>query len=160
MAWRRGPRSQAGAIVKPDHTLVRLIWAIAVLNAAHTVDHVIRGDFHWPLDGQSVGFILIITSIYLVIGIGLRLSRNGVVGPRFWTIIGGVGLAFGWLSHFSPFTDQPVQVIHDAYHGTIGGPVAVVCLMLLMGVVLVATMYSAYLWHDQQRRSTTRPVAG
>lgn len=146
--------------MNPDRTLVRLIWAIAVLNAAHTVDHVMRGDFHWPLDEQSIGFLLVVTSIYLVIGIGLGRSRRGVVGPRFWTIVGGTGLAFGWLSHFSPFTDQPVHVMYDAYHGTIGGPVAVVCLMLLMGVVLVATMYSAYLWYDQRRHSTTGPVSG
>ncbi|MBA5875307.1 MAG: hypothetical protein GDA66_12270 [Nitrospira sp. CR1.2] len=146
--------------MNPDRTLVRLIWAIAVLNAAHTVDHVIRGDFHWPLDEQSIGFILVVTSIYLVIGIGLRRSHSGMVGPRFWAIVGGAGLALGWLSHFSPFTDQPVHVMYDAYHGTIGGPLAVVCLMLLMGVVLVATTYSAYLWHDQRRHSTTGPASG
>ncbi len=160
MSWRGRLRSQAGAIMKPDRTLLRLIWVIAMLNAAHTIDHVIRGDFHWPPDGQSVGFLLIITSIYLLIGVGLRLSWSGRVGPRFWTIIGGAGLALGWLSHFSPFTDQPLHVIQSAYQGVIGGAVAVGCLMLLMGVVLVATMYSAYLWHDQRRRSTTHPVSG
>ena len=144
----------------PDHTLVRLILAIAVLNAAHTIDHVVRGDFHWPLDGQSIGFILIITSIYLVIGIGLRLSRSGIVGPPFWTIIGGAGLLFGWLSHFSPFTDQPVHVIYGAYHVAIGGTVAVACLMLLMGFVLTVTMYSAYLWYSRRRLLMTGPVYG
>ncbi len=160
MSRRGRPRCRAGESVNPDRTLVRLIWAIAVLNAAHTVDHVIRGDFHWPLDEQSIGFVLVVTSIYLVIGIGLRRSHSGMVGPRFWAIVGGAGLALGWLSHFSPFTDQPVHVMYDAYHGTIGGPLAVVCLMLLMGVVLVATTYSAYLWHDQRRHSTTGPASG
>lgn len=143
-----------------DRTLVQLILVIAVLNAAHSIDHVIRGDFHWPLDGQSIGFLLIVTSIYLIIGMGLRLSRSGRVGPLFWTIVGGAGLLFGWWSHFSPFTDQPVHVMYAAYHGAIGGAAAVVCLMLLMGVVLAATIYSAYLWYDQRRCLMTRPVSG
>ncbi len=143
-----------------DRTLVRLILAIAVLNAAHTIDHVIRGDFHWPLDGQSIGFILIITSIYLVMAMGLRLSRRGIVGPLFWTIIGGAGVLFGWLSHFSPFTDQPVSVIYAAYHGAIGGTAAVACLMLLMTCVVAATIYSAYRWYGQRKMLMGRSVSG
>ena len=143
-----------------DRTLVRLILAIAVLNAAHTIDHVIRGDFHWPLDGQSIGFILIITSIYLVMAMGLRLSRRGMVGPLFWTIIGSAGVLFGWLSHFSLFTDQPVPVIYAAYHGAIGGTAAVACLMVLMTCVLAATIYSAYLWYGQRNMLMARSVSG
>lgn len=45
MSRRGRPRCRAGESVNPDRTLVRLIWAIAVLNAAHTVDHVIREIF-------------------------------------------------------------------------------------------------------------------
>ena len=120
---------------------------------------MIRGDFHWPLDGQSVGFVLVVAAIYLVIGMGIRLSNRGVVGPLFWAIIGGGGLAFGWLSHFSPFTDQPLHVIYGSYHNATGGVLAVLCLMLLMGVVLTATLYSIYLWHRQRHITVSRPVS-
>ena len=134
-----------------------LIRTIAVLNGLHAVDHVLRGDFHWPLDGQSMGFFLVIATIYLVIGIGLGLSRRGVLGPRFWAVIGASGLAFGWLSHFSPFTDQPVSAIFHAYHSTTAGILAVGCLGLLMITVLLATLQALMLWSKQTAtRSASR----
>ena len=142
-----------------DRSLVRLILVIVWLNGVHTLDHMIRGDLHWPLDGQSVGFVLVVAAIYLVIGMGIRLSNRGVVGPLFWAIIGGGGLVFGWLSHFSPFTDQPLHVIYGSYHNATGGALAVLCLMLLMGVVLTATLYSIYLWHHQRHITVSRPVS-
>ncbi|MGB4994014.1 MAG: hypothetical protein WBO50_02530 [Nitrospira sp.] len=46
-----------------DRSLVRLILVIVWLNGVHTLDHMIRGDFHWPLDGQSVGFVLVVSAI-------------------------------------------------------------------------------------------------
>lgn len=142
-----------------DRSLVRLVLVIAWLNGVHTLDHIIRGDFHWPLDGRSVGFVLIVAAIYLVIGIGLRWSRRGAVGPLFWAVIGCGGLVFGWLSHFSPFTDQPLHVIYGSYHNATGGSLAVLSLMLLMAVVLTATLYSFYLWHRQRHFTLSRPVS-
>ncbi len=142
-----------------DRSLLRLILVIAWLNGVHTLDHMMRGDFHWPLDRQSVGFVLVVAAIYLVIGVGVRLSRRGVVGPLFWAIVGFGGLILGWLSHFSPFTDQPLHVIYGTYHNAMAGALAVLCLMLLMGVVLTATLYSFYLWHHQRRITVSRPVS-
>ncbi|MCC6141627.1 MAG: hypothetical protein IT389_13535 [Nitrospira sp.] len=124
---------------RPDR-LERLIVGIAVLNGLHAIDHVLRGDFHWPIDDQSIGFIVVIAAIYLVIGLGLIGYRRGAVGPRFWAGIGLSGLALGWLSHFSPFTDQPVSVIFHAYHTPVMGGIAVALLILLMLLVLVATL--------------------
>ena len=72
---------------------------------------MVRGDFHWPIDGQSVAFVAIIVVMYGVLGLGLVWYRRHRIGPRFWMLVGAVGLAFGWLSHFSPFTDQPLAVI-------------------------------------------------
>ena len=142
-----------------DRSLLRLILVIAWLNGVHTIDHIMRGDFHWPLDGQSVGVVLVVAAIYLVIGMGVRLSRRGVVGPLFWAIVGCGGLIFGWLSHFSPFTDQPLHVIYGCYHNATGGAFAVLCLMLMMSFVLAATLYSFYLWHRQRHITVSRPVS-
>lgn len=67
-----------------DRSLLRLILVIAWLNGMHTLDHVIRGDFHWPLDGQSIGFVLA-AAVYLVIGMGSGLSRRSTCGITYIT---------------------------------------------------------------------------
>jgi hypothetical protein len=130
-------------------SLVALIRIIAVLNGLHALDHVLRGDFHWPLDGQSIGFLVVIGTIYTVLGVGLTLSRRSIVGPRFWVAMGVGGLALGWLSHFSPFTDQPISAIFHAYHSTAAGMLAVGCLGVLMAAVLAATLQALVLWSRQ-----------
>ena len=85
----------------PDKLLTTLVSVIATLNALHAVDHILRGDVHWPLDGPSVAFVLITVVTYGVLGLGLVLYRTQRVGPRFWVLVGLMGLAFGWLTHFS-----------------------------------------------------------
>jgi hypothetical protein len=138
----------------PD-SLLTMIRAVAVLNGLHAIDHVLRGDFHWPLDSQSVGFVVVIGTIYTVIGVGLTLSRRGVVGPRSWVTIGTGGLVLGWLSHFSPFTDQPASAIFHAYHSRTAGILAVSCLAFLMAAVLAATLQALALWSRQATNSST-----
>lgn len=130
----------------PDRTLTRLIKLIAVLNVLHLVDHILRGDFHWPIDEQSVGFIAVAAIILGGIALGLWLYRSGRVGSLFWAVVGALGLGTGWLSHFSPMTDQPVSVIYRAYESTVGGTLAVACLLILLLAVLTATVYAWYLW--------------
>jgi hypothetical protein len=130
----------------PDRRLLQLLSLIAILNVLHLVDHILRGDFHWPIDEQSVGFIVVSTVILGGMGLGVRLYRAGLVGPRFWVMVGVLGLGLGWLSHFSPMTDQPVSVIYDGYTVPWAGMLAVGCLFLLMFSVLGATVFAAYLW--------------
>lgn len=128
----------------PDRRLLRLLALIAVLNALHLVDHVLRGDFHWPIDEQSIGFLIVATVIFGGLGAGVAWYRVGRVGPCFWVLVGILGLGLGWLSHFSPMTDQPVSVIYRAYQAAPAGALAVGCLLALMGAVLTATVYAAY----------------
>ena len=135
----------------PDRILMRWVGVIAVLNAFHTVDHVLRGDFHWPIDGPTVVFVTIITTIYGVLGVGAALYRRERVGPLFWIVIGLLGLGFGWLSHFSPVTEQPVRVIFSAYQSAVAGTLAVACLIALMLAVLAATVRAASLWRRLRR---------
>jgi hypothetical protein len=56
-----------------------------------------------------------------------------------------LGLGLGWLSHFSPMTDQPVSVIYHAYSAALAGWAAVGCLLVLMLSVVIATLYAGYL---------------
>lgn len=130
----------------PDRYLLKLLGAIALLNVLHLVDHTFRGDFHWPIDEQSVGFLIVATVILGGTALGVWLYRAGRVGSRFWVFVGMMGLGLGWLSHFSPMTDQPVSVIYQGYAGPWAGALAVGCLFLLMSTVLGATAYAGYLW--------------
>lgn len=126
--------------------LLGLVATIFVLNALHTVDHVLPGDFHWPLDAQSIAFVAITLTINVVLGMGLWLYEKGRLGWRFWTVTGAIGLLFGWFSHFSPFTDQPPMRIYGAYQSATAGGLAVALLMLLMLAVLATTVYAGYRW--------------
>jgi len=138
-------------------TLVNLI---ALFNALHLVDHVVRGDFHWPIDGQSVAFVAIIVVMYGVLGLGLVWYRRHRIGPRFWMLVGAVGLAFGWLSHCSPFTDQPLAVIVGAYASRVVGWLALTCLLVLMLLVLMTTVYAGYLWRTTRSQARVLQVGG
>ena len=135
----------------PNPRLLQLLALIAILNVLHLLDHIVRGDFHWPIDEQSVSFIVVATIILGGMGLGVQLYRIGRVGPRFWTIMGILGLGLGWLSHFSPMTDQPVSVIYEGYATPWAGALAVGCLFLLLGTVLGATVYAGYLWKREGR---------
>ncbi len=137
----------------PDRRLLQLLALIAGLNFLHILDHLFRGDFHWPIDEQSVGFLIVVTIIFGGMGWGTRLYRTGLVGPRFWVIVGMLGLGLGWLSHFSPTTDQPVSAIYEAYPAPWAGALAVGCLFLLMSAVMGATAYAGSLW---MRSSSSR----
>ncbi|MEK6587063.1 MAG: hypothetical protein AABZ24_11980, partial [Nitrospirota bacterium] len=77
---------------------------------------------------------------------GVRFYQSGQVGLRFWVMAGVLGLGLGWLSHFSPMTDQPVAVIYHTYTAPWAGSVAVGCLVLLLFSVLGATVFAGYLW--------------
>jgi hypothetical protein len=137
--------SDCRGLPMPDPRLLRLLSLIAILNALHLIDHILRGDFHWPIDEQSVGFIVVATVILGGMALGVWLYRAGLVGPRFWVMVGVLGLGLGWLSHFSPMTDQPVSVIYHAYTASWAGVLAVGCLFLLLFTVLGATALAASL---------------
>jgi hypothetical protein len=129
-----------------DKKLVNLIIVGTILSLGHTVDHIVRGDLHWPLTWESVPFIVVSLAIYAAIALGLYLYAQGKVGARFWAIFAGSGLAFGWLAHFSPFTDQPARYIFNAHESVIAGWLALSCLLALMLTLMVAAVYAAYLW--------------
>ncbi|MBX3305331.1 MAG: hypothetical protein KF751_04685 [Nitrospira sp.] len=121
--------SDVFGVSMPDRRLLKLLAIIAALNVLHLVDHILRGDFHWPIDEQSIGFLVVATVILGGMGLGVWLYRVGRVGARFWTIVGLLGLGLGWLSHFSPMTDQPLSVIYQGYAAPWAGLLAVGCLI-------------------------------
>ncbi len=102
--------------------------------------------FTGSIDEQSIEFIGVAIIILDGMGLGVRFYRSDRVGPRFWVMVGVLGLGLGWLSHFSPMTDQPVSVIYHAYTAPWAGSLAVGCLVLLLFSVLSATVFAGYLW--------------
>jgi hypothetical protein len=142
-----------GKVVSPrgSRLLIGLIGTILLLNALHTADHVARGDFHWPLDARSIGFVAVTLTINVVLGLGLWFSATGRLGWRFWAVTGGIGFVFGWFSHFSPFTDQPPVRIYSSYQSSAAGGLAVALVILLMLAILATTVYAGYRWTGSRR---------
>jgi hypothetical protein len=130
----------------PDKRLTIVIGIATIFSLGHTADHAIRGDFRWPVTVDSAPPLIISLAIYALIALGLYLYSKNKIGPGFWAVFGGVGLAFGWLAHFSPFTDQPPGYILAAYESAVAGSLALLCLVGLMLVLMVATLYAGYLW--------------
>src|SRR3712207_3781073 len=126
--------------------LILLVVLTLLLVTLHLVDHVLRGDLHRPLSLESLPFIVVSLVIYGILGSGLWLTWKNKVGPRFWTVLSVLGLAFGWISHFSPFTDQNTTAIRAAYQSPIAGWLAVACLLALMLILMVGAIYAGYLW--------------
>jgi len=139
----KSPRTAASA---KGAVCAALVVLAAVLNLGHTTDHVVRGDLRWPLSLESAPFILISLAIYTVVAGGLYLYAKGRIGPGFWAILASVGVAFGWLAHFSRFTDQPPAYILGAYQSVAAGWLALLGLVALMLVLIVTAVYAGYLW--------------
>jgi hypothetical protein len=135
-----------------DRKLVAIVAGVLALVTLHLVDHVFRGDLPLPLSSDSLPFIVVSLVIYGVLGTGLFLYTKNRVGPRFWTVVFLLGLGLGWLSHLSPYTDQPIQVIRGAYQSGFAGWLAITCLLALMVVLAVGALYAGYEWIGHTRR--------
>ena len=129
-----------------NRTLIALILLGTVFSLGHSTDHICRGDLPWPPSVGSIPFILVSLAIYGFIGVGLYLYVTNKVGPRFWAIGAALGVAFGWLAHFSPFTDQPPRYILNAYPSAAAGWLALACLVALMLILIASALYAGHLW--------------
>jgi hypothetical protein len=130
----------------PNKKLINLIVLATIFSLGHTTDHAIRGDFRWPPTVDSTLAIAISVVIYTTIASGLYFYSKDKIGPSLWAIFGSLGVAFGWLAHFSPFTDQAPQYILGAYESVVAGWLALSCLIGLMLALTVTTGYAGCLW--------------
>ena len=129
-----------------DKILITLAVLVIILNLGHTADHFARGDFGWPVTVELVPSIIINLALNAILVFGLYFYLKNKVGPLFWAIVAGTGVAFGWLAHFSPFTEQPPQYIYRAYETPALGWLAVAWLVALMLVLIITAIYGQYLW--------------
>jgi len=128
-----------------QNPLITLVVLIIILNLGHTGDHFARGDFRWPVTVESAPPIIVTLAINAILCFGLYFYLKNRVGPLFWAIVAGTGVAFGWLAHLSPFTEQTPQYI-CAYETSALGWLAVARLAAPMLVLIVAAIYAEYLW--------------
>jgi hypothetical protein len=129
-----------------DKKLIILVALLIVLSLGHDVDHIFRGDIPWPLMSGPLLPKAIIFIKYAVLGLALFFYLKNKIGPLFWAIGAGIGVALGWLAHFSPFTDETPQDIYHAYATPAGGWLAVAWLVALMLVLIITMIYAEYLW--------------
>ena len=135
-----------------DKILIILVVLIIILNLGHTADHFARGDSRWPVTVESVLAIIVTLAVNAILGFGLYFTVKNRIGPLFWAIFAGVGVALGWLAHFSPFTDQTPQYIYHAYATPAAGWLAVAWLAALMLALITTAIYAEYLWARGSRR--------
>jgi hypothetical protein len=124
-----------------DKKLLTLVVLLIVLSLGHDVDHIFRGDIRWQLLPAIIFF-----AKYAFLGLGLFFYLRNKIGPLFWAVTAGFGVALGWLAHFSPFTDQTPQYIYHAYETPAAGGLAVAWLAALMLALIVTAIYAEYLW--------------
>jgi hypothetical protein len=129
-----------------DKILITLVVLIIILNLGHTADHFARGDFRWPITVETVPPIIVTLAINSILGFGLYFYHKNRIGPLFWAIVAGIGVALGWLAHFSPFTEQTPQYIYRAYEAPAVGWLAVAWLAAFMLVLIITAIYAEYLW--------------
>lgn len=122
-----------------DEKLLWMIALLAVFVTAHNIDHVIR-------DGISVPLIIVVGVIYALVGLALFLYWKNKVGARFFAVTAVAGFAFGWLGHFSPFTDQPPARILAGYQSALAGWLALSSLFGIMLVLGAIAIYCSYRW--------------
>jgi hypothetical protein len=125
----------------PDKKLTALVVLLIVLSLGHDFDHIARGDIRWQLLP-----IFIFFGKYAFLGLGLFFTLKNKLGPLFWAITAGLGVALGWLAHLSPFTNQTPQFIYHAYATPAAGFLAVAWLAALMLTLIATTLYAEYLW--------------
>ena len=124
-----------------DKKLISLVVLVIVLSLGHDIDHIIRGDIRLQLLPA-----MIFLAKYAFLGLALFFYLRNKIGPLFWAVTAGIGVALGWLAHFSPFTDQTPQYIFRAYASPVAGSLAVALLAALMLALIVTTIYAEYLW--------------
>jgi hypothetical protein len=124
-----------------DKKLISLVVLVIVLSLGHDIDHIIRGDIRLQLLPA-----VIFLAKYAFLGLALFFYLRNRIGPLFWAVTAGFGVALGWLAHFSPFTDQTPQYIFRAYASPVAGPLAVALLTALMLALIVTAIYAEYLW--------------
>jgi hypothetical protein len=144
-----------------NRILYRLTWLALAMSLGHHLDHLVRGNaVGWPLTGQVNAFTFSL-GVYPVIATGLVLYRAGRVGPGFWALVSGGGVAFVSAVHFGPWAVEPPRDGPDPYDPPVLGWLAFAWLVAFVAVLAITCVYETRLWWQQrQARHATQPATG
>lgn len=120
----------------------RLVLVIMALSIAHHVDHILRDVIGWPLAGGFNPFSASLF-VYPVIVAGLVLSRQGRVGPRFWSFLAGGGALFITGVHIGPTAGDAVGDIPDGYDSVAADAVALAVLAAFVVALVAHCVYES-----------------
>ncbi len=152
--------SRLSARTMNDPRLYRLIFLAALFSTGHHIDHLIRGNaVGWSVTPEVNGFTASLV-IYPLILTGLALYRAGRVGPDFWIAVSGGGALFVGAVHFGPLAIEPPPAIVDHYDSPILGWFAFAWLIVLIGVLVVSSVYEARLWWRARRAGSSPSTPG
>ena len=140
----------------------RAIWTLVVLNTifslGHHVDHALRHHAGWPVESKVTPFTWFL-GIYVAIAIGTVLSRRGMVGPGFWSILAAIGFVGITFTHFGPVAEDPPALFASEYGSQIKGMISLIWLCLFEVSLLAAVIYPGYRWMVLRRGAVVPEIA-
>ena len=85
--------------------------------------------------------------MYVVILIGVLLTRRGLVGAGYWALVAAAGFALVVVLHFGPLAKEHLSDLAGQYGGSrIKGAVAGWWLLLLLVSLAATTAYCTRRW--------------
>jgi hypothetical protein len=141
----------------------RIIWGFVVtttiFSIGHHLDHAFRHHkVGWPFSDHFTGFSVALL-FYVGILIGVILTRRGLIGPGFWSILAAVGFVYIVGSHYGPVAEDPPSFYSAEYGSSVKGALALTWLILFLLSLLGAAVYSARRWAMLRQRTPAPSVA-
>lgn len=120
----------------------RLVFAITALSVAHHVDHVLRGVTGWPFNDQFNAFSGSLF-VYPVIALGLFMSKQGRLGPLFWSFLAGGGALFILVVHVGPAAGDDVADLPSQHDSAVAAVLSLLILGAFFGALIAHCLYEA-----------------
>lgn len=135
-----------------DRRLFGLLIISTTIGLGHHFDHIIRGNHvGWPIAPEVNPFTYSLF-IYPIILVGLYLTYRDWIGARYWVGVGLLSLGILGSVHLGPWAIEPPGDIIDPHDPVIVGYIAFIWVLLLLGVLLVTTIYATRQWRHTRRR--------
>ena len=136
-----------------ETTITPVVYVLALaattLGLTHHLDHVVRGNHvGWPLTPEVNPFTYSL-GIYPLIAISLYLTVTERVEAGYWALFFAFSAGMLAFFHVSPWAVEPPQDVIDPYANPLVGYLAFAILLVLIGTVVVGSLYAATLWYRE-----------
>ena len=140
-----------------DKTIWRLVVLITICSIGHHVDHALRHRAGWPLTDHVTPYTYALGA-YVAVIIGSILTRRGVVGPGYWSLLALAGALFIGLTHYGPAAEDPPSAFAAQYGSQTKAAMATVLLWVFLTSLVTATVYSGRRWMILRQRALSSGV--